>query len=315
MGHRSLIGKLLELDAYERQGKAWFSAHGEPLSYTELVPFHNRYSSSFLPERDFFREGKEIEIEKVLRYVSIPAHRHEFIECVYVVMGSCAQKIDGNAYTHVPGDFIVIPPGVSHEMTVPEDSLCLTVKLRQAAFVSLKIPSLPMFIVPLLFPAGEDSFVRHTVLNLYEQQQTQRVYAGELTALLFCALLTYLLQNFRESMQPLVTKSLHNQKLLRIVNYTFENYQTVTLRSLAQAFHYNEAYLSSWIRREMGRTFTEIIREYRLRCAEEILRTSPAVKLSAVCEAVGYADTTQFIRDFKAQYGTTPAKYKRKKHC
>ena len=39
----------------------------------------------------------------------------------------------------------------------------------------------------------------------------------------------------------------------------------------------------------------------------------PNAKLSHVCEEVGYHDTVQFIRDFKAQYGTTPARYKREK--
>ena len=311
MGHQSLIRELLELDAYERQGKAWFSAHGEPMSYVDLMPLHNPYSSALLQEKDFFPEGKNIEVEKALRYVAVPAHQHEFIECAYVVRGFCVQKIDGNAYSHVPGDFVLVPPGASHEITVPEDGLCLTVKLRQATFVSMKVPNLPLFVVPLLFPTEEDEFVLHTVLSIYEQQEGRLVYTDELMEQLFCVLITYLMQNFRETMRPLITQSLRSYKLIQIVNYAFENYRTITLRSLAQKFHYNEAYLSNLIHREMDKTFTEIIREYRLRVAEELLRTSPSMKLSAICEAVGYNDTTQFIRDFKAQYKVTPAKYKR----
>lgn len=313
MGHRSLIREFLRLDVYERQGKEWFSAHGKPMSYVELMPLQNRYVSTLLQENDFFQEGKNIEVEKTLRYVAIPAHQHEFIECVYVVCGSCVQTIDGNVYFHGSGDFILVPPGVSHEITVPEDGLCLTVKLRQETFVSMKVPNLPLFVVPLLFPTGGDRFVLHTLLNIYEQQEGRLVYADELMEQLFCALITYLMQNFRETMHPLITQSLRSYKLIQIVNYTFENYQTITLRSLAREFHYNEAYLSNLIRREMGKTFTEIIREYRLKVAEELLRTTPSMKLAAVCEAVGYNDTTQFIRDFKAQYKVTPAKYKRMK--
>lgn len=311
MGHRLLIRALLELDAYERRGKTWFSAHGESMSYVDLMPFQSRYASALLLEKDFFQEGKNIEIEKTLRYVAIPAHQHEFIECVYLVRGSCVQKIDGNAYSHVPGDFVLVPPGASHEITVPEDSLCLTVKLRRETFVSMKVPNLPLFVVPLLFSTGEDGFVLHAVLSIYEQQEGGRVYSNELMERLFCVLITYLMQNFRETMRPLITQSLRSYKLVQIVNYTFENYRTITLRSLAQEFHYNETYLSGLIRRETGEAFTEIIREYRLRVAGELLRTIPSMKLADICEAVGYNDTTQFIRDFKAQYGITPAKYRR----
>lgn len=313
MGHQSLICELLELDAYERQGKAWLSTHSEPMSYVDFMPLYNRYASTLLQEKDFFSEGTNIAVEKTLRYVAIPAHQHEFIECVYVVRGSCVQKIDGNVYSHVPGDFILVPPGSSHEITVPEDSLCLTVKLRRETFVSMKVPNLPLFVVPLLFPTGEDGFVLHTVLSIYEQQEGERVYVNELMEQLFCVLITYLMQNFRETMRPLITQSLRSYKLVQIVNYAFENYRTITLRSLAREFHYNETYLSGLIHREMGKTFTEIIREYRLRVAEELLCTTPSMKLAAVCEAVGYNDTTQFIRDFKAQYGEAPARYKRMK--
>ena len=62
MGHRSLIRELLELDAYERQGKAWFSAHGEPMSYVDIMPFHDRYAVALLQEMDFFQEGKNIAV-------------------------------------------------------------------------------------------------------------------------------------------------------------------------------------------------------------------------------------------------------------
>ena len=45
--------------------------------------------------------------------------------------------------------------------------------------------------------------------------------------------------------------------------------------------------------------------------AGQLLHADPGVKLTAFCAAVGCHDTVQFIRDFKAQYGMTPAKCKR----
>ena len=36
------------------------------------------------------------------------------------------------------------------------------------------------------------------------------------------------------------------------------------------------------------------------------------MKIDDICESVGYRDTTQFIRTFKAIYGTTPKQYQKK---
>ena len=35
------------------------------------------------------------------------------------------------------------------------------------------------------------------------------------------------------------------------------------------------------------------------------------MKIDDICEAVGYHDTTQFIRTFKKQFGSTPKQYQK----
>ena len=38
---------------------------------------------------------------------------------------------------------------------------------------------------------------------------------------------------------------------------------------------------------------------------------TPSKKLNEICDSIGYSDLTQFIHDFKKQYGNTPAKYRK----
>ena len=52
------------------------------------------------------------------------------------------------------------------------------------------------------------------------------------------------------------------------------------------------------------------MREFKLNRAQKLLQTTN-LKLDDICESIGYSDTTQFIRDFKKQYGITPAKYRK----
>jgi AraC-like DNA-binding protein/mannose-6-phosphate isomerase-like protein (cupin superfamily) len=313
MSHRELIGRLNALDPFERKGREHFHQTGETLSYRSFLPAHAPVESGVLREADYFRSDEHLVLEKTLRYVSIPPHSHEFIEFAYVVAGSCTQRVNGSLVTQEAGDFSVIPPGAVHELIVPEESLCLTMKMRRDEFFRLQISNMALFVVPMLFPCGEDPFVKHSVLTLYEQQEDRKPFQEEVMNHLFVALMAYLMQNYRDSIRPLEAGNTLNVQMVQIHNYIFENFQTVTLRSLAKAFHYNEAYLSHLISKHTGKTFTENLRAYRMARAEQLLHADPGVKLAAVCEAVGYHDTVQFIRDFKAQYGMTPAKYKREK--
>lgn len=310
MDYEQLMKDLLELNQEERKGKRWYLSHGEAMSYTQLLPAPKHYSSNLLRDADFFHTGKTLEIEKALCYVDIPAHRHEFLELAYLAKGPCRHQIEEQFFDHATGDFIVIPPGTAHTLIVPEGALCLTIKIRRDTFVSLSVPNTAMFVLPLLFPCGDDAFVRHAVLSLYEQQTEALPYCDEIMTNLFVVLMIYLMQRYHDEMRPLNMGMVKNYKTLKMVNYIYENYQVITLRGLAEEFHYNESYLSDLIRKGTGKTFTENLREIRLFHAEEILRTTPNIKLAAVCEKIGYGDTVQFVRDFKARYGITPAKYK-----
>lgn len=313
MSHQELIERLTALDSYEQTGREHFLKTGETLSYRSLLPPNAKTEGSVLREADYFCADEKLVLEKTLRYISIPRHSHEFIEFAYVVTGSCTQTINGSFVTHDQGDLAVIPPGAVHELIVPERSLCLTMKMRREDFFNLQISNMALFVVPMLLPCGDDPFVKHTILMLYEQQEAKRVFQEEIMDHLFVALMAYLMQNYRDSIQPLGIGNTLDYQVLQIVNYIFENFQTVTMKSLARTFHYNEAYLSNLISKQTGQTFSEALRKYRMARAEQYLRTHPNAKLSTVCEEVGYHDTVQFIRDFKAQYGTTPARYKRER--
>lgn len=78
-----------------------------------------------------------------------------------------------------------------------------------------------------------------------------------------------------------------------------------TLAGTAQLFHMNPSYLSASLRRVTGQTFSQLVRGHRLRRAAQLLVHS-GMKLEEICEQIGYQDTTQFIRYFKAAYSVTP---------
>ena len=65
---------------------------------------------------------------------------------------------------------------------------------------------------------------------------------------------------------------------------------------------YNESYLSRMFQEHAGRSFSETVRDFKLRKAAELLKTTNW-KLDHICEEIGYRDTRQFIRSLNQRGG------------
>lgn len=330
--------QLTQLDDYEIFGKAYRKQTGKNLSYGQFLTLSTHYgakvplalldtpefrarqaalegqlhvnSMGSLSEAMFFREDSNIEVEKLYRYIDIPVHRHGFMECSYVLQGSCNQIVNGNTYHQSQGTFSMITTGTDHEIIASDDCVCLTLKIRSKTFVNLRIPNLPVFAAPVYAECGNDPFIRDRMLEIYHQQQEQPAYHDLLMESIFTSLLLYLCQAYHDSLHYFLPGSILQDKLLVIATYMFENYETITLHSLAQHFHYSDAYLSNLFRQKAGTTFTEVLRTFKLEQAKNLLLTTK-LKLGEVCERVGYRDTSQFIRDFKDRFGYTPIQYRK----
>lgn len=95
-----------------------------------------------------------------------------------------------------------------------------------------------------------------------------------------------------------------------ILQYIQQNYRTVTLSSLADAFHFSQTYLSKLIRRQMNQTFTEVLCTLRMNHAVEYL-INTSMKVSEIAQAVGYDSVDHFSRTFRKTYGLPPQEYKK----
>jgi len=54
-----------------------------------------------------------------------------------------------------------------------------------------------------------------------------------------------------------------------------------------------------------------LLKEYRLQKAAHLLQETQ-LPLNDVCAEIGYKNVSQFIRNFKEQYGTTPLQYRKR---
>ena len=337
--YNNRIRELQTLDPYEALGKSLYQQEGKGLSYVQYLylagsrhpenmiealrspaalheqeeiarSFHNRLGEFGLTEGDYFSPEADIEVEQLLRYVEIPAHSHEFMECACVLRGQCIHKIEDTEHLQTEGSFIFVPAPVRHQLIALDDAVCITIKVRLNAFVKLSIPHLPSMVYPLRFQCDQDPAFESILLFLLDQQSSKQPYRKELMQMAFTCLITYILQNYSDTMQLLYNISVKDQRMMEMVNYMYENYQTITLHGLAAHFHYNESYLSRFFREQAGRSFSATVRDFKLHKAAELLKTENW-RLNQICEELGYKDTRQFIRSFKQLFGVTPEHYRK----
>ena len=73
------------------------------------------------------------------------------------------------------------------------------------------------------------------------------------------------------------------------------------------AVHRNE--VSACINSQAGCSFSQFVNRYRVEYAQQLLRSQPDMKVSAVCEESGFATESSFFRAFKALTGMTPREW------
>ena len=75
----------------------------------------------------------------------------------------------------------------------------------------------------------------------------------------------------------------------------------------------NKRYISDCINTQKGITFVQLVNNYRIEYAKQLLKSSPDIKITEVYIKSGFANETSFFRVFKALTGLTPNQYKFRK--
>ena len=106
--------------------------------------------------------------------------------------------------------------------------------------------------------------------------------------------------------KPVVAKQTVSEQLL---TYMDKHSDIVTLKTLAAHFGYHPNYISSLLRKETGRTFSEILLEKRMGRAVLLLKNT-TLSIEEIAAMLGYSNHSNFYKAFKAYYGSTPREYR-----
>lgn len=171
---------------------------------TELkeIMIHPENIPQYRHEDEFIANNHNVAIIKHPRFIPFFFHEHSFFEIIYVLSGTCKQRIRGKTFTFVQGDLCLIPPTVEHGLEVFDDSIILNILIRRSTFLDIFINTIrdkteiSFFFLEniyarqkvryLIYHSNEDMIIRNYILDMYLEQLNSDEYSDRI----ICSILT-----------------------------------------------------------------------------------------------------------------------------
>ncbi len=294
-----------------------------------IMPSAQTYMSNpTMEEEELFPDGKDVFCLMHMPYMADIPHLHNYFEITQVLKGSCTFLFEGEKATLNEGEICIVSPMSGHNMPLDPDCLAVSVVVRRSTFDSVfgnlltQKDLLSLFFRNnlyntrrsnyILLKTGNDALTNDAMRQLIYECNMLDNYANDCAVSL---LNLYLARALRAASAAVTLHhyegySAHGFDFALVLHYIQQNYRTVTLSSLAQAFHFSEAHLSKLIHKNLNQSFTDILRTLKMNHALDYLMNT-SMKISEIAETVGYDSVDHFSRTFRKVYGQPPQYYRR----
>lgn len=275
-------------------------------------------------ESDIFPNSGDVFIIRHPRYTRPAPHIHNYFEINYVTSGSCTFVFEKSKRTMQEGELCIIAPSSEHDLVIDDDSTVFCIMLRKSTFDTtffslLSRKDLLSYFFRtilqddshanyLLFFSENNKWLKQIIHNAMGESYKNDSYSNACCISWINLLFSNLLRNYSKTLQFYDYQMGADFSL--VLQYIQHNYQTVTLASLAELFHYSEPHLCTLIKQNTGHTFTGLIKRLRLAEAIDYL-TNTNLKIGEIAEKVGYNSADHFSRVFRSTYKMSPQEYRK----
>lgn len=281
--------------------------------------------------KKLLEHGKLITVRPHTRFVHFPAHTHNYVEVIYMCAGSTRHIVNGNEVILRQGEllflnqnavqeifpadegdiavnFIILPEffdGALRMMESEENMLrqfvidCLRGeraedgRARTAGYLHFKVAD----VLPI------QNLVENLIWTILNKQPNKRSINQMTMGLLFLQLMNQIDRVETDGAKE-------GQKfMMTVLGFIEEHYRDGELSELAEEMHYDLYWMSREIKKQSGKTYTELVQQKRLSQAAYLL-THTAMSVMDIGLAVGYENMSYFHRIFQERYGMTPRKYR-----
>jgi AraC-like DNA-binding protein len=248
-------------------------------------------------------------------------HRQDFFFFNFAYRGSfaCISQRRENHVTVSQGEMVVGQPftGYALDGESAEPIVNIGVLIRPELFYERMLPlvsrsaSLLHFFVSPETNRYSDDFLHLSARRGYPYRELVRLMTVEyakggegsqdLLATLAYALTMYVARQYKEENPEPPSESLVG----RVEDYITADLAGASVEGAAKELGYHPNYLSTLVRRESGRTFTQLRTELRLRRADLLLRQT-SLSVESIASMLGYSSTSNFYAAYRKRFGHSP---------
>jgi AraC-like DNA-binding protein/mannose-6-phosphate isomerase-like protein (cupin superfamily) len=294
--------------------------------------FHKIKETSF--SSDKIIEIPNLNLEKLSflkhnRFAPVHSHKHKFIEMSYIYSGEINEVVNGKPITLRKGDLIILDTNVIHsvDMTGPNDIMLnflinkeyfnnsffnqLDSENIMADFLLHALYESHKYNTYLIFNTDENEFIHNIICKLALELIVPNLNSTAITDSCLIILFSELLRIYK-AQEITKDNNLPKQTKLSIdiANYISSNYDTITLTSTAEHFHFTPNYFSNIVKKYTGKNFKDLILDEKLKKSSYLLRNTN-LTIEEIMEKSGISNLQFFYKKFKECYGVTPHKYRK----
>lgn len=256
-------------------------------------------------------------------------HTHEYLELAYVVSGTFHQRILGKDILFKQGELCLVDKNCLHQDCLDTDSASIL-------FIGIANEMFESIISGQVADERIISFLQTSLLkqkDLWQYlhfkpiNQSNEVMEGYLMDLLheliihdkasgyICHGLLMRVFNLLSSGYDISLSSEMQKKMNwllyeEVVNFIKQNYRDISIKQLAEHFHFHEDYFNRMLKSKTGMTYTQYVQSLRLGEAEKLLLHTE-LTIDEITAKVGYSNKGYFYKIFVEKNNKTPAKFRK----
>ncbi|MBU3099020.1 MULTISPECIES: AraC family transcriptional regulator [Clostridium] len=274
-------------------------------------------------------ESEVIAIHKHDRFIKFDKHKHDYLEMMFVYSGKINQVIEGEKLVIERGEILLLDMNVEHSIEAAGfDDIAINVLIKKEFFDWIFMSQIAdndlisNFIVEAIygknkfkqyihFKTSENdkvcNFMIQILMEYYDKKNGMETAIRAYMMLLF----NEMLRDYKKYLSSEMVSKIDSTISTEILNYINSNYKVITLKSMADHFSYNPDYIGKLVKKIIGKTLTELVKEKKIKEAEYLLHNTKMPVIEVITE-VGYSNVSYFYRQFKDQVGVTPDEYRKK---